>query len=182
MFDLGGVVVEWNPRRLLSDECIDEIDFFTWNIELDRGAPFPAAIASLRAAFPRWRDEIDAFDTRWPETIGPPIPETIAVIDKLRAAGVGCYVLSNSSAETVPRSDLWSDLAARFDGVLLSGEVGLLKPDAAIYRCAEKRFGLIPSETWFIDDNQPNVDSAIACGWNGIHFTGPDDLVPLADL
>ncbi len=163
---------------MLSDECIAEIDFLNWNVELDRGAPFAAAIASLRAAFPHWRDEIHAFDTRWPETIGPAISETLAVVDELRVAGVACFVLSNSSAETLPRSDLAREVFALFDGVMLSGDVGLVKPDPAIFALTAERFGLTPTETWFIDDNQPNVDAAIACGWHAHHFTDAAALRP----
>lgn len=182
VFDLGGVVVEWNPRRLLTDDFIEEIDFFNWNVELDRGAPFADAIAGLQRAYPHRADLIDAFDKRWPETIGPVIPETIAVVDDLKNRGVAVFVLSNSSAETLPRSVLVQEVFELFDGVLLSGEVGLVKPDPAIFSAAEAKFGLDPSTTWFVDDNEANAHAATAAGWHGIHFTGPASLAPLADL
>lgn len=162
----------------MTQEFIDETDFFAWNTELDRGASFAETVASLHRQFPHHSEHIHAFDQRWPETIGPAIDETIEVIDALRARGVRCYALSNSSAETLPRSELVQSLLAKFDGVLVSGEVGLLKPDPAIYAVAVERFGLDPSTTWFIDDNKTNVDAAIACGWNGHHFVDPAMLRP----
>lgn len=175
-------MVEWNPHAVMSQAFIEETDFFTWNLELDRGASFADTIASVRERFPHHAEACDAFRDRWHETIGPAIPETVAVIDTLKARGVRCYALSNSSAETLPRSELAQELLAKFDGVLVSGEVGLLKPDAAIYAAAVELFELDPSDTWFVDDSRPNVDAAIACGWNGIHFTGPESLAPLADV
>jgi 2-haloacid dehalogenase len=182
VFDLGNVVVEWNPHAVMTQAFIDETDFFTWNTELDRGASFADTIASVRERFPHHAEGCDAFRDRWQDTIGPAIAETVEVIHALKTRGVRCYALSNSSAETLPRSALVQEVLAKFDGVLVSGEVGLLKPDFAIYAAAVERFGLDPSTTWFVDDNKPNVDAAIACGWNGIHFTGPESLAPLADL
>ena len=173
VFDLGNVLVEWTPLAVLSEAFMTETDFFRWNTELDRGAPFGDAIAALHRDYPHHAEFIDAFDQRWPETLGSPIQGTLDIVDALKAAGVRVFVLSNSSAETVPRSALLTELLAKFDGVLLSGEVGLLKPDPAIYAAAVDRFGLVPSTTWFVDDNQANADAATAAGWHGIHFTDP---------
>ena len=178
VFDLGNVVVEWNPHVVMSQAFMDETDFFTWNTELDRGAVFADTIAALHRDFPHHAEVIDAFDQRWPETLGSVIQETVDVVDALKARGVRVFVLSNSSAETLPRSELVQSLLSKFDGAMVSGEIGLLKPDAAIYAAAVERFGLDPSTTWFVDDNKANVDAAIACGWNGHHFIDPADLRP----
>lgn len=178
VFDLGNVVVRWTPHAVLSAEFIEATEFFVWNTELDRGAPFAATIAGVRERFPQYADECDAFRDRWPETLGEVIQETLDAIDELRARGTACFALTNSSAETLPRSALVQDVLARLDGALISGDVGLLKPDPAIYRLAEEVFGLDPSTTWFVDDSQPNVDAAVALGWHGIHFTDPAALTP----
>lgn len=171
MFDLGNVLVEWDPARLFTPECIHEIDFFTWNTELDRGANFAETVAAVRGQYPHWSVALDAFRDRWPDILGPVDAAVVAIVDELRAAGIGLYVLSNSSADTLPRSPAVVALLDLFDGVLVSGEVGLLKPDPAIYRLAAERFGLDASLTWFIDDSQTNVDAATSIGWNSIHFT-----------
>jgi HAD superfamily hydrolase (TIGR01509 family) len=171
VFDLGNVLVEWDPRLLLSAAFITDTDFFAWNAELDQGAPFADVVARVRAEYPHYAHECDAFRDRWPELLGPVDEAVVAVVDELRAAGARVFVLSNSSAETLPRSDVVPALLEKFDGVLVSGEVGLVKPDAAIYALAVERFGLVPSATWFVDDSKANVDAAIAAGWNGHHLT-----------
>jgi len=176
VFDLGNVLVPWTPERVISAACIEETDFLRWNADLDRGAAFAETVAAVRAAFPQWGDDLDAFRDRWHETLGDPMPEVVAIVDDLRDAGVGLYVLSNSSAETVPRSAPVSELLTKFDGVMLSGEFGLLKPDPAIFHEAEGRFGLNPSETWFVDDSEANVEGARAVGWNGVHFVDAASL------
>jgi len=178
VFDLGNVLVEWTPLAVLSEEFMTETDFFSWNAELDRGASLTETMERLRREFPHHVAHTNAFYERWPETLGSVIGETLDVVDELRAAAVRVFVLSNSSAETVPRSELLTQLLKNFDGVLLSGEIGLLKPDPAIFRAAEERLGLDPSETWFVDDNEANAKAATACGWHGIHFTSPDVLRP----
>ncbi|MEY2469742.1 MAG: putative hydrolase of the superfamily [Actinomycetota bacterium] len=176
VFDLGNVLVPWVPHRVISAACIEETEFFRWNADLDGGAPFAETVAAVRAAFPQWGDELDAFRDRWPETLGDPAPDVVAIVEELRAAGVGLYVLSNSSAETVPRSAPVSELLTRFDGVMLSGEFGVLKPDPAIFHEAEGRFGLNPLETWFVDDSAANVEGARAVGWNAHHFVDAPSL------
>ncbi len=181
VFDLGNVLVEWTPLAVLSEEFMAETDFFSWNTELDRGASFADTMERLRTEFPHHVAHTDAFNERWPETLGSVIQETVDVVDSLKAAGVRCFVLSNSSAETVPRSELLTELLTKFDGVLLSGEVRLLKPDLAIFRAAEERFCLDPYSTWFVDDNEANAEAATAAGWHGIHFTDPAALKPVLE-
>lgn len=171
VFDLGNVLIEWDPLRVFSDECLEEIDFFTWNAELDRGAPFADVVAGVRTRFPQWCEQLDVFRDDWPAVLGPVDHAVVAVVDELRAAGIGLYLLSNSSAETLPLSPEVGALLERFDGVLVSGEVGMLKPDPSIYEEATRRFGLTPARTWFVDDNAANIAGAIAAGWNAFLFT-----------
>lgn len=171
MFDLGNVLIEWDPWRLFAQECIDEIDFFRWNAALDAGAPFAETVAEVRKRFPHWAEPLDAFRDRWHEILGGVNVEVMAIVEELRERGVRLFVLSNSSAETVPTSTDAVGALARFDDVLLSGEVGIVKPDPEIYLCARQRFELDPDRTWFVDDSQANVDAAASVGWRGIHFT-----------
>lgn len=185
VFDLGGVLVEWDAPRLFRSVLGDDeqvvrfmadVDFVEWNNGLDRGAPFAATVAALRAQHPTWSHVIQAFADRWPECIGPIHPAALALVDDLKQAGVACFGLSNSSTETVGRSDVVTAVLGRLDGVLLSGEIGVCKPDPQIYAEAERRFGLAPATTWFTDDNPANVDAAIARGWAGHVCTDPAEL------
>ena len=171
MFDLGNVLIEWNPRRLLSDAFIEETHFFLWNAELDRGDRFDDVVERVRQTFPHHTEEVDRFATRWPETLGDVFDEVVLTVKQLKRRGVAVYVLSNSSAETLPRSSAVQELLTKFDDALISGAVGLVKPDAAIFYEAEKRWNLDPMATWFIDDSEPNVHGARAVGWNAIHYT-----------
>lgn len=171
VFDLGNVLIEWNPRRVLSDACIEQTHFFLWNAELDHGAPFDDVVARVRSEFPHFADEIDAFAARWPETLGPVFDDVVVLAERLRRNGVAVYVLSNSSAETLPRSPVAQGVLARFDGALISGAVRLIKPDPAVFHEAERRWSLHPATTWFVDDSEVNVDGARAAGWNAVHFT-----------
>ena len=176
VFDLGNVLIEWNPRLLLSDAYIEDTHFFLWNAELDRGDAFDDVVARIRAQFPAHAAETDAFRDRWPELLGPVFDDVVAMADELRARGTAIYVLSNSSAETLPRSPVVTALLERFDGALISGAVGMLKPDRVIFDHTASLWGLNPSTTWFIDDSEPNVDGARAAGWNAIHFTDANAL------
>ncbi len=171
VFDLGNVLIEWNPRRLLSDAFIEETHFFLWNAELDHGVPFDDVVARVRDEFPHHAAEVEVFAERWPETLGAIFEDVVTAAKQLRRRGHGLYVLTNSSAETIPRSTVVSELLMQFDGTVISGAVGLMKPDAAIFHECERQWNLDPLDTWFIDDSIPNVDGARACGWNAIHFT-----------
>lgn len=176
VFDLGNVLIEWNPRRLLSDAFIEETHFFLWNAELDRGVAFDDVVARVRTQFPQHAAEVDVFAARWPETLGDVFGEVLQAAKQLKRRGHALYVLTNSSAETLPRSPAVVDLLTHFDAILISGAVGLIKPDKAIFWEAEKQWGLDPASTWFIDDSLANVDGARAVGWNAIHFTNADAL------
>ena len=185
VFDLGGVLVEWNATRLFravlgDDDAVahfmQDVDFVAWNHGLDRGLPFAATVATFRAEHPQWDNVIDTFGQRWNECIGPIYEPATALVDELRSTGVPCYGLSNSSTETLARNPLTTDVFAHLDGVLLSGEIGVCKPEPEIYAEAERRFGLDPANTWFTDDNEANVAAAVAQGWKGHVCTDPSRL------
>jgi 2-haloacid dehalogenase len=147
-----------------------------WNDRLDRGRPFAEGVAELVERFPDQAELISAYHERWPEMLGGSIDGTVAVLDELRGAGVPVYVLSNASAETWPYAVERFPFLDRFEGVLLSGEVGMAKPDPEIFDELCRRFGLVPESTIFVDDKAANVDAARRLGFTAHHFIGAPGL------
>jgi 2-haloacid dehalogenase len=141
-----------------------------WNDQLDRGRPFAEGVAELVERFPDQAELISAYHERWPEMLRGEIEGTSEVVEELLAAGVPTYVLSNASAETWPFGVERFPILGRFDGVLLSGEVGVAKPDPEIFDELCRRFGVRPETTIFIDDKAANVDAARALGFAAHHF------------
>ena len=187
VFDLGNVLIPFNPRRLFAkllpdDEAIDrffaETGFDDWNLQMDAGRRFADGIAAHSARFPHYRHLFAAFFERWHETVGEPIAETVAVLQTLRDQAVRTYALTNFSAETYPFALARFPFLAGFDGTIVSGSEEVVKPDAAIYRLLLARYALTAERTVFIDDKRENVDAARALGLHGIHFTAPGALRP----
>jgi 2-haloacid dehalogenase len=185
IFDLGGVVVDWNPTHLYRKLFADEgaaTDFLAnictpaWNEKQDAGRPLSEATAELLALHPKWEREIRAFYDRWIEMIGGPIPGTLQVIRDLKAAGVRLFALSNWSAETFPQVIDRFEAFALFEQIVVSGQHGCAKPDARFYAIALERFGLPPESLVFIDDNERNVAGAEAAGIRGLPFTNAGQL------
>lgn len=186
VFDLGGVLVDWDPRylyrTLLSSE--DEIDRFltevttpAWNAGQDAGRTWAAAVAELTASFPEHAALIAAYDERWIETLGGSIDGTVDLLRELRDGGsVRLYALTNWSAEKFPLAMERFEWLSWFEGIVVSGTERLVKPDPRIFQLLLDRYGLEASSTVFIDDNPPNVDAAAALGLSSLHFTGPDRL------
>lgn len=176
VFDLGNVLIEWDPRRVVSEAFIETCDFYGWNAELDRGVSFADVEQMWALTYPDYAEEVHAFRERWFETLGDVDAAVVAIVRELRANGVGVFGLTNSSMENAPQSPDVQRVFAELDGVIVSGAVGLLKPDPLIYELTAQRFGLTPERTWFVDDNAANVAGAAACGWHGILFTGATAL------
>ncbi len=180
VLDLGGVVVDWDPRHLYRklfagddaamDHFLANVCTSEWNEAQDAGRPFSAAIAELQARHPEHRELIAAFWERWDEMLAGPIEGAPALLRELAAAGVPVYALSNGSAETWPRTRARFDFWDCFEGIVLSGEVGLVKPDAAIFRYLLETHGLEASTTLFVDDMERNVEAARRVGLQGIRF------------
>lgn len=182
VFDIGGVLIEWNPRYLyrklfqgdddameafLSTVCTSE-----WNLEQDRGRSWQHAVASLSAAHPGQNDLIAAYDRRWDEMVTGEIPGTPAILAELKARGTPVYALTNFSVDKLERTRRRFDFLNAFDGITVSAEVGLVKPDPAIYRKLIDTYGLTAGETLFIDDVAKNVEGARAVGMHAVQFTG----------
>jgi len=179
VFDLGKVLVDWDPRhlyrKLFDDEAAMEEFLATvctleWNDRLDRGMPFAEGVAQLTAAFPEHRDLIDAYHSRWIEMVPGAVEETVVVLAELHGRGVPLYALSNWSAETFLLVRDRFPFMEWFDGIVLSGEVGVTKPDARIFDELRTRYGLEPATTLFIDDIEANVDGARAAGLQAVRF------------
>lgn len=186
-FDLGNVVMPWSPRRLYAELMPDGdlLDWFTSEVvtvavneEMDRGRSHIEVLGELASAHPDHAELIWAFWERWPETLADPIPGTVAIIDELGAAGVPRYALSNFATSTFERivDDPRFDVLHRLDGWLLSGEVGVIKPEPEIYAIACERFGVDPAEAVFIDDRADNVAAARRFGLRSIQFTDSERL------
>jgi 2-haloacid dehalogenase len=185
IFDLGGVLIDWNPyylyRNLFDDDgaitrFLDEVNFKAWNLRLDEGLPFAEAVAELSARFPQYAGLIQAYDQRWEESLGGPIRATIDILYGLKQKGYHLYGLSNWSLEkfalTRPRYAFFDC----FDDLLVSGEARLVKPDPRIYTLFLKRIGRNASECLYIDDSEENAKMAQRLGIQTILFQSPEQL------
>ena len=186
VFDFGGVLVDWNPRYLydkyFGDEqqsqwFLDNICLYSWNLQMDGGKPFAEGVAELQAEHPEWAEAIGIYHTRWVEMMGGEVEGTADVLRRLKAKGYGIYGLTNWSAETFPLIRDTYPVFGEFDGIVVSGEEHLLKPNAAIYHCLLERYNLQPEESIFIDDNADNVAAAKAVGMESVRFADAATLV-----
>lgn len=192
VFDLGGVLIDWNPyhlyRKLLPDDdaikaFLDDISLFEALLALDAGQPFAVWTRELMDRYPEHASLIEAYHLRWHETVAGVFPGAVALVRTLKSAGVPLYVLSNFGVEP------WQDTLRRqplgfldlFDGVVISGHEGQVKPDAAIFILLCQRYGLNPRQCVFIDDNAANIEAAAALGFHAIHHHGSAGAAPLRD-
>jgi 2-haloacid dehalogenase len=186
VFDLGGVLIDWNPRYLYRklfagddaamEHFLANICTQSWNSQQDAGRSFAEACSLLKAQHPSHAELIDAWFDRHEEMLAGPISGTVQVLDELRAQGVSLYALSNWSAETFPTALKRFHFLHWFRGILLSGEVGLIKPDPRIFELFFETFAVDPNQAVFIDDLSRNVNTAVAHGMHGILFTDPAAL------
>jgi 2-haloacid dehalogenase len=185
VFDLGGVLIDWDPRylfrKLLADEAAVEEFLATvctpeWNAEQDRGRPFAEGVAELVERHPAHAAAIAAYAERWEEMLGGVIPGTVELLAELRAAGMPLYALTNWSAETFGVARERFELLAWFDGVVVSGEERLIKPDPRFFRLLLERFGLAPESTFYVDDSEANVEAARRLGLDAVRFSDPRQL------
>ncbi len=185
IFDLGGVLIDWNPRylyrKLLPDEA--ELEEFlgrvctqAWNERQDAGRPLAEATAALVAQHPDRADLIRCFYGRWEEMMLGAIEETVAVLDELDRRGVPLYALTNFSAETFHHARRRLPFLARFRAIVVSGEERIIKPDPRLYRILLDRNQLDPAAAVFIDDSPINVEAARELCMTGLHFRGAAQL------
>lgn len=192
VFDLGGVLVDWDPRylyrallpseaeveRFLAEVCTPE-----WNAAQDAGRSWAEAVAELSTRHPKHAELIAAFDERWWETIGGEISGTVDVLRALRGDGIRLLALTNWSAEKFDLTYQRFEWLSWFDGIVVSGRERVVKPDPRIYRILLDRYHVDPSKAVFVDDSLPNVTAAAELGLAALHFTDPDQLrIDLAGL
>ena len=185
VFDLGGVLIDWDPRRAYRrmggteaeiDHFLTHVATSEWNHQFDAGRPFAEGIAERSAEHPEHADWIEAWWSRWPDMLVGPIEGTVDLLAELREAGTPLYALTNWSAETFPIARERFDFLGWFDGLVVSGEVGVAKPDPAIYRRLANDFGLTPSASVFIDDQPRNVEAAREAGFDALQFLDAETL------
>lgn len=185
VFDLGGVLIDWDPRYVYRamggteaeiDHFLEHVAVSEWNRQMDAGKPFAQAIAERKETFPEHGEWLEAWWSRWPDMLGGPIHGTVDVLADLHERGTPLYALTNWSAETFPIARERFDFLGWFDGIVVSGEIQKAKPDAAIYRHLADDFGIALPEAVFIDDVPANVEAARSVGLHGLLFEGPEAL------
>ena len=185
VFDIGNVLVHWEPRalyrKIFATEA--EVDWFianvcnsAWNLEQDRGRSFAAAVREATARFPEHAEAIAAYDLRGHETVLGPIDGTVEILEDLRQRGTPLYALTNFNQDKFRETLERFAFLGVFHDIVVSGDERILKPDPAIYRLLLDRNGLAASSCVFIDDSEKNVRGAEAVGMKAIHFTTPDAL------
>lgn len=188
IFDLGGVLIDWNPEYVYLDVFngdrkkmqwfFDNICTNEWNENQDAGYSMAKATQERIALFPKWEKEIEMFYGRWVEMLGDAISGTVKILKKL----IDCkqykvVALTNWSAETFPIALQRFEFLQWFDGIIVSGEEKTRKPFDEIYNLTLNRFHIKAENSIFIDDNLRNVEAANNLAINGIHFKNPEQLI-----
>ena len=184
VFDIGNVLFRWDPEgfydramgkvartRLFRDVALDKM-----NAEIDRGAPWHETVERTAAENRRWSSDILAWRDRWDEMASPVIDGSVDLLRRLRAKNVPCWALTNFGRETFEHAQQVYPFLRAFDGVVVSGRVGVLKPEPGIYAILERETGLDGDRLLFTDDRPENVAAAKARGWRTHLFDGPSGL------
>lgn len=185
IFDLGGVLIDWNPRHMYKkifqdkqemENFLAQICTDAWNLEQDAGRTLEEGTQILCQRHPDKAPLIKLFYGRWTEMLGGTIDETVAILYELKARGVRLYSLTNWSHETFPYARQTFPFLNEFLDIVVSGEEKLLKPDSRIYEILLARNNLRAAESVFVDDKLTNVRAAEALGMRGVHFTAPHEF------
>lgn len=184
IFDFGGVLIDWNPEYYYSTVFDDEeqMKWFLenvctteWNIEHDRGRPFAEGIKLLKGEFPEYRQEIENYFNNWEDMLNGEIPGSVDILKTLKKR-YRVYGLTNWSAETFPTALELFDFLHLFEGIVVSGDEKMIKPDKEIFQLLLDRYGLKAEDSLFIDDNADNIEAAREMGFNVIHFKNSEGL------
>lgn len=184
IFDFGGVLVDWNPRYLYSDYFQDDqkMEWFLknictdeWNLEQDRGRSLKEGTQILVEKFPEFQKEIEMYYGQWETMLKDSIPGTVEILYELKSK-FPVFGLTNWSAETFPIALKRFNFFQVFNGILVSGEEKLIKPDSKIFERMMDKFQLNPENCLFIDDNLKNVEASRAFGLHTLHFKNPEEL------
>ena len=187
IFDLGGVLVDWNPEYLYAKIFKDDkekMDWFLstvctpdWNMEQDAGRSFEDATKLLVKEYPEYKKEISAFYERWEEMIKSEIHDTVLILNYLKELNeVKLYALTNWSIQTFPIAQQRFDFLKQFEGIVVSGEEKTRKPYSKIYEITLERYDLAPETCLFIDDSIDNVNAAKSLNINALHYKSPSQL------
>ena len=186
LFDLGAVLIDWNPRYLYrthfkgDDKAMEhflaEIAPPWWNLEIDAGKTFDQAVAERVAVHPEHAEMIALWRDGWENMLSDEIAGSVAILGELRNKGHRLHALTNWSAETFPIARRRFEFLKWFENIVVSGEVGLAKPDPRIFALAIERCRLDPARTVFIDDSPRNVEAGRNAGLHALHFRDPDQL------
>jgi 2-haloacid dehalogenase len=185
VFDIGNVLVRWEPdipyRRLIPDDTrrawfLSEVCSPDWNLEQDRGRSWRDGEAELIARFPGEAKLIRAFRKHWREMVPHVFEGSVAILRIVIAGGHDVTMLTNFASDTFREAQEMYPFLTESRGVTVSGDVGLVKPDPAIYAHHTEMFALDPAATLFIDDSEKNVIAARAFGWRAIAFEEPEEL------
>ena len=185
VFDIGKVLVHYDPelpfRRIIPDDrrrawFLSEVCSHEWNVEQDRGRTWIEAEDELIARFPDEADNIRAFRRHWAEMVPYAYDDSVAILREQLDAGRDVTMLTNFASDTFREAQGIFPFLTGTRGVTVSGDIGQIKPDRAIYDAHVESFGLDPARTLFIDDSLPNVEGARAAGWQAVHFTGAEKL------
>ena len=186
IFDIGGVLLDWNPRylyrRLMDDEeamehFLSEVCTMDWHEANDLGIPFEVTCAQLAAQHPEHAELIWAWGRRTEEMVGGPIDGTVAILRELKEdAKVRLFALTNMEATTYPLRRERYEFLRWFDGTVVSSSEGVIKPDERIFRVLLERYGLTAASTIMVDDNPRNIAAAAALGMPTVLFESPEGL------
>ncbi len=185
VFDLGGVLIDWNPRYLYrklfdSEEAMElflrEVCNDAWNAQQDAGRTFSEATEILIAEHPDKAELIRAYYDRWPEMLAGSLPRSVTILADLKAAGIPLYSLTNWSAETFPIALQRFDFLQWFQDIVVSGVEGVIKPDRRSFDTLLERSGLPATSLAFVDDRIDNVVGARNAGIESLLFTTADQL------
>lgn len=184
VFDLGNVVVEWNPERYYDarigraarERMFAETEFHAVNLSIDAGAPFRATVYALAERFPEWAGEIRLWYDDQFGILQPVIDHSVRLVRALRARHVPVFALSNWGDDSFDRAAAHYPFLGEFDRHFISGRLGVTKPDPRIYARLEAETGLPPTSLYFIDDRRENIEAAAARNWRTHLFTGPGAL------
>lgn len=185
IFDFGNVLLGWDARKLYErffpdleavDRFLEQIRFAEWNAKQDAGRPFHAGVADLSRQFPQYADLIQAYDTYWEESLTGRVDGTIEIVNELKQAGWPLYLLSNFSVEKFELIRSQHSYLDLFDDIIISGEIGIVKPEPAIFQQALTRINRTAQECLFIDDSAANIEAARTLGFQVIHYHSPAQL------
>lgn len=185
IFDLGNVLIKWNPanlyRKIFKDET--EVDYFLnnvctmdWHTQQDAGRSPEEGTKALVKEHPDWAHPIRAFYARWKEMFAGPIEGSVQILKELKERNYKVYALSNWNAELYNQTADDFPFLNWFDGKIISGEVKMKKPDENIYGLLLQKFDINPQTALFIDDNEKNIETAQKLGLQVHHFTTPEAL------